>query len=387
VCGLRFLTAGESHGKVVVAVLEGLPAGVPLTPEAINRDLARRQVGYGRGGRMRIEKDEVEILSGVRFGETLGSPLTLQISNQDHEKWLQKMSLHEQDREKVEFYSIPRPGHADLAGGQKYGRKDLRDVLERASARETTARVAVGAVCRQFLQPFGAELTSHVVRLGGIESRNEGLTFEQIHRAAEESDLRCVDEQAAGRMRDLIDQAKQEGDTLGGIFEVLVQGLPPGLGSCVHWDRKIDGRIAQAIMSIQAIKGVEVGLGFGAVDLPGSRVHDEILYEEGRFRRATNRAGGTEGGMTNGEVLRVRGAMKPISTVLKSLRSVDLATKQPTPTRYERSDITAVAAAGVIAEAAIAFVVAQTFLEKFGGDSLEEVHRNYEGYLQQIRSY
>lgn len=384
---LRFLNAGESHGKALVAILEGLPAGLPLSPEDINRELARRQVGYGRGGRMKIEKDEVEFLSGVRFGETVGSPLALQVQNRDHEKWLEKMSIHADDKPGVKPYSTPRPGHADLSGGLKYNRRDFRDILERASARETTTRVAVGAVCKVLLSHFGIRLTSHVLRLGGIEAQIQGVDFDEITRAAEASDLRCVDEQAAERMRTLIDQVKQEGDTLGGVFEVLVSGLPPGLGSHVHWDRKMDGRIAQAVLSIQAIKGVEVGLGFKAADLRGSQVHDEILYQSGSFRRVSNNAGGIEGGMTDGEVLRIRAAMKPISTVLKSLASVDVETKAPAQTTYERSDVTAVPAAGVVAESAVAFALAQAFLEKFGGDSLGETQHNYEGYLEQIRRY
>jgi chorismate synthase len=384
---LRYLTAGESHGPAAIAILEGFPAGMPLCVEDINTDLARRQVGYGRGGRMKIETDRVTILSGLRFGQTLGSPLTLQINNKDHEKWQKVMSQIAEDRPKAKTYPIPRPGHADLAGGMKYNRKDLRDILERASARETAARVAAGAVCRKLLSLLGIEITSHVRRLGGIEARVENLDFESIRGAAEDSGLRCVDAEAAEKMRALIDKTKEDGDTLGGVVEIITTALPPGLGSHVQWDRKLDGRLAQAIMSIQAIKGVEIGPGFANAERPGSGVHDEIEYSDGSFHRRTNRAGGTEGGMTNGEPLCIRAAMKPIATVLKSLDSVHVEKKKPTCTRYERSDVTAVPAAGVVAESAVAFVLAQAVLEKFGGDSLDELRRNYEGYLEQVAQY
>jgi len=385
---IRLLTAGESHGKVVLAILEGIPAGLPLVPEVIDRELARRQAGYGRGGRMKIEKDRVEILSGVRFGETLGSPISLQVINLDFEKWSKKMSIHAEDKAEGDPFLIPRPGHADLPGGLKYNRQDFRDILERASARETTARVAAGAVCKKLLNTFGIRFTSHVVSLGGIEANpGDPADFDRINQAAEGSDLRCADEEAAARMRELIDRAKQEGETLGGVFEILVQGLPVGLGSHVHWDRKIDGRIAQAILSIQAIKGVEIGMGFRGSSLPGSQFHDEIGYERGHFLRSSNRAGGTEGGMTNGEMLVIRGAMKPIATVLKGLKSVHSRSKEAVPTKYERSDVTAVPAAGVVGEAAVALIVADAFCEKFGGDSLGEMQRNYQGYLKQIQEF
>lgn len=384
---IRMLTAGESHGKAEVTIIEGIPAGLPLTDETINRDLARRQVGYGRGARMKIETDKVEILSGVRFGETLGSPICLQIENRDHKKWTEQMSVEKQDASSAKPYEIPRPGHADLAGGLKYNRHDFRDILERASARETAARVAAGAVCRCLLRQYGVQLTSHLIALGGIEADTGELDFERIEGLAEASDLRCVDDNAATRMREKIDRAKQQGDTLGGVFEVLVRGLAPGVGSHVHWDRKLDGKIAQAVMSIQAVKGVEIGLGFRGVDRAGSEFHDQIAYNDSGFRRTSNRAGGTEGGMTSGELLRIRGAMKPISTVMKGLRSVHGRTKEATDTRYERSDVTAVPAAGVVAEGAVAFVLANAYIEKFGGDSVTETIRNYKGYCDQVKNW
>lgn len=405
---LRYLTAGESHGPGLTAIAEGFPAGLFLTEEHIARDLSRRQVGYGRGRRMQIEKDRAEIRGGVRFGYTLGGPISLYIENRD---W--KNRMEEMNPAPVEGYSPdqpparervtrPRPGHADLNGALKYGHKDLRNVLERASARETAARVAVGAIARRLLDHFGMQVMSHVVRLGGISASVEHLSYEEIARRAEESPVRCADPEAAERMMRKIDEAKKAGDTLGGVFEVVVTGVPPGLGSHVHWDRKLDARIAWAVMSIQAIKGVEIGLGFAAADRFGSEVHDAIGYRpypEGSepgpddfrgphrpgFYRLTNRAGGFEGGITSGEPIVVRGAMKPISTLYKPLDSVDFYTKEPFKASIERSDTCAVPAAGVIAEAVVAFEVARAFLEKFGGDSIKEIERNYRGYLQALR--
>jgi len=404
---LRYMTAGESHGRALVAIAEGFPAGLYLTGEDIDRDLARRQAGYGRGRRMKIEKDHAEILSGVRHGYTLGSPIALLIENRDWKNWVDAMTpepVPGKGGPNVpvgERVTRPRPGHADLNGALKYGHRDLRNVLERASARETTARVAVGAIARKFLKHFEIDVFSHVVALGGVEADLSGLSHGEIKERAESSDVRCADPEAAERMRAKIDQAKDAGDTVGGIFEVVVTGVPPGLGSHVHWDRKLDGRIAAAVMSIQAIKGVEIGLGFGVASRFGSEVHDAIGYrpypattpgpadfqgpERPGFYRFTNRAGGFEGGMTSGEPIVVRGAMKPISTLYKPLQSVDFYTKEPFAASIERSDTCAVPAAGVVAEAVVAIEVAAAFLEKFGGDGIEEIERNYLGYVKALR--
>lgn len=405
---LRYFTAGESHGQALVAIAEGFPAGLAITSDHIAADLARRQAGYGRGRRMQIEKDRAHILSGVRYGYTLGSPIALKIENRD---WKNRMD--EMNPDPVEGYTPdsipqrervtrPRPGHADLSGALKYGHKDLRNVLERASARETAARVAVGAIARRLLDHFGMRVVSHIVRLGGIRANTAGLTVDEIAQRAEASQVRCVDEQAAQAMMAKIDEAKKAGDTLGGVFEVIVVGVPPGLGSHVHWDRKLDGRLAQAVMSIQAIKGVEIGLGFEVAERFGSEVHDAIGYrpypedapveatdrtsgERYGFYRMTNRAGGFEGGMTTGEPIVIRGAMKPISTLYKPLDSVDFYTKEPFKASIERSDTCAAPAAGVVAEAVVAIEIANAFLEKFGGDSIKEIERNYTGYLASLR--
>jgi len=387
----RFTTAGESHGRALVAIVEGLPAGVPIDVEQINHELARRQQGYGRGARMKIESDRVEILSGVRHGLTLGSPLALTIENKDWANWTEVMSVEAQEiaPEKSRRVKRPRPGHADLAGGLKYGARDLRDVLERASARETTARVACGAIAKQLLANFGVEIRSHVIQLGGIPDQPLELAFDQIDAIPEDAPLRCGDVEAQRRMIELIDQKKSEGDTLGGIFEVVARGVIPGLGSHTAWDLKLDGRLAQAVMSIPAVKAVAIGAGTHASSLPGSEVHDEIGYNEEtkEFIRASNRAGGLEGGVTNGEELRVRGHLKPISTLRRALRSVDIDTKQEERAAFERSDITVVPAGGVIGEAMVALVVAAAMREKFGGDSLGEMKRNYEGFREQLRAY
>jgi chorismate synthase len=387
----RFTTAGESHGRALVAIVEGLPAGLPIDIEQINRELARRQKGYGRGGRMKIEQDQVEIISGVRHGLTLGSPLALMIENKDWANWDDVMSVEsrEIEPEKSRRVKRPRPGHADLAGGLKYDAHDLRNVLERASARETAARVACGALAKQLLASFGIEIRSHVIQLGGIPEEPLELTFDQIAAIAEDAPLRCADKQAQQRMIELIDQKKSEGDTLGGIFEVVARGVTPGLGSHTAWDLKLDGRLAQAVMSIPAVKAVAIGAGTEASSLPGSEVHDEIGYNEDtkEFIRATNRAGGLEGGVTNGEEIRVRGHLKPISTLRRALRSVDIDTKQEERAAFERSDITVVPAGGVIGEAMVALVLAAAMREKFGGDSLGEMKRNFEGYREQLRGY
>jgi chorismate synthase len=387
----RFTTAGESHGRALVAILEGLPAGLPVDIEQINRELERRQWGYGRGGRMKIERDRVEITSGVRHGLTLGSPLALTIENKDWANWTEVMSVAPLDAlpEKSRRVKRPRPGHADLAGGQKFGARDLRDVLERASARETAARVACGALARQLIAAFGVEILSHVIQLGGIPDAPLKLSWDAIASIKDDAPLRCADAEAEARMVELIDEKRREGDTLGGIFEVVARGLLPGLGSHTAWDLKLDGRLAQGVMSIPAVKAVAIGAGTEASNLPGSEVHDEIAYnEESRqFIRQTNRAGGLEGGITNGEELRVRGHLKPISTLRRALRSVDIDTKKEESASFERSDITAVPAAGVIGEAMVALVLAAAMREKFGGDSLGEMRRNFDGYREQLRGY
>ncbi|MDR7554912.1 MAG: chorismate synthase [Armatimonadota bacterium] len=370
---LRFLTAGESHGRALVATLEGLPAGVPVDADEINAQLARRQRGYGRGGRMQIEQDRVEIIAGVIRGETIGAPVALWIENRD---W----------RPDEPDITRPRPGHTDLVGALKYGFDDVRRVLERSSARETAARVAVGAVCRRFLAAFGVQILSHVTEIGGEVVRARPARWEEIAERAEASPVRCVDPEAERRMMAAIDAAGERGDTLGGVFEVVALGLPPGLGSYVHWDRRLDARLAAALMSINAIKGVEIGLGFEAARTPGSRAHDEIFYDPARgFYRQTNRSGGLEGGVTSGDPLVVRGAMKPLSTLRTPLRSVDLRTKEPVEAVVVRSDVCAVPAAGVIGEAMVAYVLADAFLEKFGGDAMGHVRRAYEAYMAEIR--
>lgn len=389
----RYLTAGESHGPQLTAIVEGLPAGFTILAAGINRDLARRQQGYGRGGRMKIETDTVEILSGVRWGETLGSPLTLVVKNRDWENWSGKMSPLPEDRDESIAVTRPRPGHADLSGALKYDHADVRNILERSSARETAVRVAVGSVAKQLLGEFGIRVGGYVTGVGGISSQPPTLPFEELWLTAAESELFCCDSSADEPMKEAIDVAKAAGDTLGGVFEVQVLGCPPGLGSYAHWDRKLDARLAMALMSIQAIKGVEVGLGFAVAGLPGSLVHDEIFHDAARlesgamssyFRRSNN-AGGLEGGMSNGEPIMVRAAMKPIPTLYKPLRSVDMRTHEPFEATVERSDTCAVPAALVVAEAVVAIEIASAFLEKFGGDSLVEIRRNFEGYCQQVR--
>lgn len=387
---LRYLTAGESHGPQVTAILEGVPAGLKLKADDIDAELKRRQGGYGRGGRMKIESDRVEFVSGVRFGSTLGSPIGMVVRNKDWENWKREMDPYGEPPENHRPFTRPRPGHADLVGGLKYGHRDLRNVLERASARETTARVAVGSVCRRFLAEFGIGIVSSVVEIGGVVSRNGVSSFAERRDRAESSDLRMLDAASETEAKRRIDDAKKQGETLGGVFEVWVEGVPPGLGSFVHWDRKLDSRIARGILGIQAIKGVEIGLGFEGASRPGSTVHDEILYDPNRswgFYRETNHAGGIEGGMTTGEPIVVRGAMKPLSTLMKPLRSVDIQTKESFKAQVERSDVCAVPAAGVVAESVVAFEICDAFLEKFGGDGMMEVTRNYEGYKQQLREY
>lgn len=384
-----FTTAGESHGKALAAIVEGLPAGLEISVEKINQQLWRRQQGYGRGGRMKIETDTVEILSGVRHGKTLGSPVTLIIENRDFVHWTDIMSSEKivEQPKNPRIVKRPRPGHADLAGGQKFQTRDLRDILERASARETAARVACGALARQLLEAFQIEIRSHVIKLGGVPENPLQKNWREICAIDENSPLNCADAEIEKLMIELVDRAKAEGDTLGGIFEVVAKNLPVGLGSHTSWREKLDGRIAQAVMSIQAVKAVEIGEGVSNAGRFGSEVHDEIAFENEKFKRLTNRAGGLEGGITNGEELRVRGYLKPISTLRKALRSVDIETKQEELAAFERSDITAVPAAGVIGEAMLAIVLANALREKFGGDSLGEMRRNYESYLKTLQNY
>ncbi|MDD4334630.1 MAG: chorismate synthase [Desulfotomaculaceae bacterium] len=383
---LRYLTAGESHGPALVAVIEGLPAGLPLTAAYINKQLARRQGGYGRGARMKIEADAVRFLSGVRGGLTLGSPVTLLIENKDWANWSQVMSPEQGAQIDEQVVTRPRPGHADLAGVLKYGHRDIRNVLERSSARETAARVAAGTVARQLLAELGMEITGHVLQIGGVAAAVDELSLAELTERAAASRLLCADHRAGQEMIAAIDQAKKDGNSLGGVFEIRVGGAPSGLGSHVHWDRKLDARLAAALMSIQAVKGVEVGLGFAAAARAGSQVQDEIFYENGRgFYRRTNRAGGIEGGMSNGEEIVLRAAMKPIPTLYRPLHSVDLISKKPFAAAVERSDVCAVPAACVVGEAVTAWELACACMEKFGGDSMDELRRHMDSYLAALR--
>lgn len=384
---VRWMTAGESHGPRLTAIVEGIPAGLPLLAEDIDGDLARRQRGYGRGGRMKIETDRVVLSGGVRGGETLGSPIAMIVENRDHASWTTRMAPGPLP-EPPEPLTRPRPGHADLAGGLKFHRRDLRDVLERASARETAARVAVGAVCRKLLAAAGIDVFAHVVAIGDVAAAVD-LPPEEVRVRARASDLACADPDAEGRMRDAIKAASHAGDTLGGLFEVVAIGVPPGLGSHTHWDRKLDGRLAQALMSIQAIKAVEIGDGFAGAGRPGSQVHDPIGYDpkDRRFVRPSNHAGGLEGGITNGQPVVCRGAMKPIATLRKALPSVDVATKEAFEAAFERSDICAVAAASVVGEAMVAITLADALVEKTGGDSMTELLRNLQGYRAQVEAF
>jgi chorismate synthase len=402
---LRFTTAGESHGPALVSILEGMPAGLPLLADHVNVELARRQQGYGRGRRMQIEKDAVEFLSGVRAGETIGSPIAMLIHNRDWKNWQEIMNAAPTDAESEArsaqnaIRSTPRkravtrvrPGHADLSGLLKYDRDDARDILERASARETTARVAAAAICKRFLAEFGVVIASHVIHLGGIDARRPDPLPDDINAVADASPLRTLDADAEQKMIAKIDVTKREGNTLGGICEVVCDGLPVGLGSHVSWDRKLDGRLAGALMSIPAVKAVEIGIGFEGARRSGAEVHDEVDPQPnrplaGNVRRRSNRAGGLEGGITNGEPLVLHIGMKPISTLMRPLATVDVSTGQPAAAVAERSDVTAVPAMGVIAEGMTALVLAQAFLEKFGGDSLVETRRNYDGYLSYLQS-
>jgi chorismate synthase len=389
---LRWLTAGESHGPSLVAILEGLPAHVRVTTDDLSDSLARRRLGYGRGARMKFEQDAIRVLGGVRHGETQGGPVAIEVGNTEWPKWEKVMSADPVDPVELEALARnapltrPRPGHADLVGMQKYAFDEARPILERASARETAARVALGRVASNFLeQAVGARIVSHVVSLGGVKAPAGSVPGPDDVERLDADEVRCLDPEASAAMVARIDQAHKDGDTLGGVVEVVVHGLPPGLGSHVHWDRRLDARLAGALMGIQAIKGVEVGDGFELADTPGSQAHDEIVSTDEGLRRTSGRSGGTEGGMSTGEVLRVRAAMKPIATVPKALRTVDVATGEATVAHHQRSDVCAVPAAGIVAEAMVALVLADAVVEKFGGDSVQETRRNAEAYLDTLR--
>jgi len=431
---LEYVTAGESHGPQLTAIIRGIPAGLNISPDDINGDMVRRQGGYGRGPRMNIEKDAALIRSGIRKGYTLGSPISLVVENRDYKNWESLMAPEPGETPQQKLVTRPRPGHADLVGAVKFNHRDARNILERSSARETAARVAVGAVCKRLLAEFGISIYSHVVNLGGIKVDPSGLTHDEIKAAAELSELRVCRPEVEQQMRALIDKAKKDGDTVGGIYEVVALGVPLGLGSTMNWDEKIDARLAQGIVSCQAIKGVSIGAGFDVADTPGSRLHDPIGFDasqaavpakiaasaiddepgspghepgaralqarkpldvppaagrgaSGGFYHLSNNAGGIEGGMTNGEPIVLRAAMKPIATLMKPLQSVDLQSKETFDAVRERSDVCAVPAAGVVGEAITAFIIAQAFLEKFGGDSLLEVRRNFDSYVQYMREY
>jgi len=400
---LRYLTAGESHGPSLTAIVDGMPAGLELSFGYIDRDLARRQSGWGRGGRMKIEKDRVQITSGIRWGVTLGSPVALVISNRDWENWVDVMGPDLPEKPDMSrSVTRPRPGHADLTGGLKYGHRDLRNILERSSARETAARVAAGALAKRLLEHFGMDVYSWVKEIGGVKwtPGDKPRSPAALFKLAEKSDVRCPDAAHTDKMKSAIDRAKKEGDSLGGIFEVTVTGVPPGLGSHVQWDRKLDGKLAGALMSIQAIKGVEVGMGFGVGSTPGSLVHDEIFYkkakagkkglwwpQEPRFYRRTNNSGGIEGGMSNGEPVVLRAAMKPIPTLYKPLRSVDIESRRPFKASVERSDTCAVPAAAVIAESVVAIEIANAFIDKFGSDTVSGMAASYSAYLKEVLKY
>lgn len=388
---MRYFTAGESHGPELTAIIEGLPAGMPLSAEDINIELARRQTGYGRGGRMLIEKDQVRITSGVRHGKTLGSPVTLVVENKDWKNWTTVMSIEpvEEKNEKLRRVARPRPGHADLVGGMKYHHSDLRNVLERSSARETTMRVAIGAVAKKLLALLDIDIATHVITLGGINANiPENITVSKVKALAEASEVRVVDATVEQEMKDLIDQTKKNGDTIGGVVEVLVGGVPAGLGSYVQWDKKLDAKIAQAVVSINAFKGVEFGMGFEMGNLPGSQIMDEIQWEKEKgYTRKSNRLGGFEGGMTNGETLVIRGVMKPIPTLYKPLLSVDIDTKEPFKASIERSDSTAVPAASVVCENVVATVIATELLDKFSSDSFDDLSQAVRDYRQYLKNY
>jgi chorismate synthase len=390
----RFSTAGESHGEALVATVSGMPAGVPIDQEFVDRELWRRQQGYGRGGRMKIERDRARFLSGVRHGNTIGSPIAILIENRDWKNWQEALPVEAGDPEKHKRVASPRPGHADLAGALKYNFPEARYVLERASARESAARVAAGAVAKCLLRILGIEVLSHVVAVGGATLGDVEVPLERLRELAAKDDvlLNCADDDTEQRMKAEVDTVLRTGDTVGGTFEVVSNGVPPGLGTYANWDERLDTKLAAAVMSLQAVKAVEIGSGVTSASSPGSKVHDEIGYRERGerftgFTRRSNHAGGIEGGVSNGEQVIVRGYLKPISTLRRPLGSVDFSTREPVKAAYERSDVCVVPAAGVAGEAMVALVLAQCVLEKFGGDSMTELKRNYEGYLEQLRTF
>lgn len=389
---LRFFTAGESHGQALISWISGIPAGVPVDVEFVNRELHRRQLGYGRGGRQKIEKDQADFLAGVRHGKTIGAPIAVRIENRDWKTWERALPVEDADgaEDAQRRLTSPRPGHADLAGALKFNFHDARYVLERASARETAARTAAGAMAKLLLRAFDIAVLSHVVAVGHVQLERS-VSWDEIERVCAnlESPLRCVDEETESQMKAEVDKALRAGDSVGGIFEVVARGVPPGLGSHAQWDEKLDGRLARALMSIQAVKGVEIGTGIHNATAYGSEVQDEIRYDEKRrrFERTSNRAGGIEGGITNGQDVMVRGYLKPISTLRRALLTADLNSKEEVKAAYERSDVCVVPAAGVVGEAMVAFVLAGAFLEKFGGDSLEETRRNFDGYQRQLDAF
>jgi chorismate synthase len=389
---LRYFTSGESHGEALVAFLSGLPAGLAVDQDFLDRDLWRRQQGYGRGGRMKIETDKAHILSGVHHGITIGSPIAVLLENKDWKNWQESLPVAEGDPTKHKAVKSPRPGHADLAGALKYNFSEARYVLERASARESAARVAVGALAKLFLREFGIDVLSHVISVGSASLENE-VSWEQIKAVANQNEilLSCADPDTEQRMKEEVDKVLRTGDSVGGVFEVVAHNVPPGLGTYAQWDERLDAMLAAAIMSLQAVKAVEIGSGISAAASPGSQVHDEIGYEAKsrytKFSRAHNNAGGIEGGVSNGEEIRVRGYLKPISTLRRPLQSVDFATREPVKAAYERSDVCVVPAAGVAAEAMVALTLARAALEKFGGDSVLETKRNFEGYIEQLKNY
>ena len=389
---LRYFTSGESHGEALVAFLSGLPAGLAVDQDFLDRDLWRRQQGYGRGGRMKIETDKAHILSGVHHGITIGSPIAVLLENKDWKNWQESLPVAEGDPTKHKAVKSPRPGHADLAGALKYNFSEARYVLERASARESAARVAVGALAKLFLREFGIEVLSHVISVGSASLENE-VSWEQIKTVANQTEilLSCADPDPEERMKEEVDKVLRTGDSVGGVFEVVAHNVPPGLGTYAQWDERLDAMLAAAVMSLQAVKAVEIGSGISAAASPGSQVHDEIGYEAKsrytKFSRAHNNAGGIEGGVSNGEEIRVRGYLKPISTLRRPLQSVDFATREPVKAAYERSDVCVVPAAGVAAEAMVALTLARAALEKFGGDSVLETKRNFEGYIEQLKNY
>lgn len=384
---LRLLTAGESHGPAQSGILEGLPAQLVLSQDEIQRQMKRRQVGFGRGGRMKIETDEVEITAGLRFGRTLGSPIHFTVQNRDFQNWRDAMSVWGEPPQNARSVFAPRPGHADLPGGQKYGEHDLRNILERASARETVVRNAAGAICRQLLACAGIEIASHVLSIGSASTGKTDVTWEEVAQVQNSELLRCADPVSEKQMVEQIEEAKRRKETLGGVFEVIAYNVPPGLGSHVQWDRKIDGRIAQAILSVPAVKGVSIGDAFQIAGRWGSEAHDEIYYNDSGFYRKTNRAGGTEGGITTGQELRVRAAMKPLSTLMKPLQSVDVRTKEVKEAVVERSDVCSVPAAGVVGEAMLALVLADALLEKFPADTMPDLLVSLEAYRKRLAEY